>query len=580
MKPINSLPPFKRFCVTIGNLPSSYVDSMSYYECLMWLCKYLKDTVIPAVNENAEAVNELINWFNNLDVQDEIDNKLDEMVESGELQEIISEYLNSKAIFGYDTVADMKSATNLINGSYAKTMGFYTKNDGGSATYFIRTVTNEDDPDDMFIIPLQDVSLVAVLVEDLKYNVLQYGIKADKTIDQSEKVQYMYDKTKSLYFPAGEYKFSVKIDTRNSHIKGDGIETTRIYAPDNSTSPIDIDVPEGVNLVHSTFEGFMLDGEFTSNAGAIHVHGAGYFSLATFRNVAMYGFKYGLLSEAGIWSNYFECCAFANNTDTGLMHDQQNKAFNDNNFNSCRFISNVQKAINIYTAYGRSFANNFISCDIEQNSCDDTIHDITSTATESITLNSTSNVNFTSCYFEKNGYTNSNFTRTILLYKETGGKMCTKFDSCNITMEKAFIRTTNATETLFINCIEASPVTEKFIADSSVNLVFIGGQYTNNIYSNNTKVLDTNGTAVSGYKTSAVPINYEIPSKVAIVNFIAWGGGAYQEIKLGISGTSIKEITNTKTDSAGINYSYTYSDGVLSFTNAGSYGNIYIITQN
>ena len=92
MNNINGLPPFKRLCVTIGNLPSSYVDSMSYYECLMWLCKYLKDTVIPTVNENAEAVNELINWFNNLDVQDEIDNKLDEMAEDGTLAEIIEDY--------------------------------------------------------------------------------------------------------------------------------------------------------------------------------------------------------------------------------------------------------------------------------------------------------------------------------------------------------------------------------------------------------------------------------------------------------------------------------------------------------
>lgn len=92
MNKINELPPFKRFCVTIGNLPSSYVDSMSYYECIMWLCKYLKDTVVPTVNENAEAVNELINWFNNLDVQDEIDNKLDEMASDGTLAEIIEGY--------------------------------------------------------------------------------------------------------------------------------------------------------------------------------------------------------------------------------------------------------------------------------------------------------------------------------------------------------------------------------------------------------------------------------------------------------------------------------------------------------
>ena len=98
MNKINQLPPFKHFCVTIGNLPSSYVDSMSYYECLMWLCNYLQNTVVPTVNSTVEAVTELqnyvANYFDNLDVQEEINNKLDEMVTSGELQEIVSAYFS------------------------------------------------------------------------------------------------------------------------------------------------------------------------------------------------------------------------------------------------------------------------------------------------------------------------------------------------------------------------------------------------------------------------------------------------------------------------------------------------------
>ena len=50
---------FKRLCVTIGNLPTSYTDSLSYYECLMWLCNYIEKTIVPAINENAETVNQL-----------------------------------------------------------------------------------------------------------------------------------------------------------------------------------------------------------------------------------------------------------------------------------------------------------------------------------------------------------------------------------------------------------------------------------------------------------------------------------------------------------------------------------------
>ena len=97
--------PLKRICMTIGELPSSYIETMSYYEMLVWFTEFLKNQVIPTVNNNAEAVNELQhmydelkeyvdNYFDNLDVQEAIDNKLDEMVESGDFATIINNYFN------------------------------------------------------------------------------------------------------------------------------------------------------------------------------------------------------------------------------------------------------------------------------------------------------------------------------------------------------------------------------------------------------------------------------------------------------------------------------------------------------
>ena len=219
MSKVNLLPPFKRFCVTIGNLPSSYVDSMSYYECIMWLCKYLKETVVPTVNENAEAFNELIHWFENLDVQDEIDNKLDEMVESGELQEIISEYLNSKAIFGFDTVADMISATNLIIGSYAKTSGYNSINDGGSGLYRIREVTNEDVVDGGSLIAMNDDSLVAELIIDKVLNVKQFGVIGDGSVDESTKIQSAID-----YLDRTYDRSTLLLNNNDKYLLSSGIE--------------------------------------------------------------------------------------------------------------------------------------------------------------------------------------------------------------------------------------------------------------------------------------------------------------------------------------------------------------------
>ena len=96
--------PLKHICMTIGELPSSYIETMSYYEMLVWFCEYLRNTIIPTVNNNASAVQELQhlyeelqeyvnNYFDNLDVQEEINNKLEEMAESGELGDILSTYV-------------------------------------------------------------------------------------------------------------------------------------------------------------------------------------------------------------------------------------------------------------------------------------------------------------------------------------------------------------------------------------------------------------------------------------------------------------------------------------------------------
>ncbi len=99
---IDKLNPFGRMCISLGMLPSSYKESLTYEEQLLWFCNYLTETVIPTVNNNAEAVEELQvlytqlktyvdEYFDNLDVQEEINNKLDEMASDGTLDEIINQ---------------------------------------------------------------------------------------------------------------------------------------------------------------------------------------------------------------------------------------------------------------------------------------------------------------------------------------------------------------------------------------------------------------------------------------------------------------------------------------------------------
>lgn len=96
------LRPITRILATIGELPTSYLISMTYEEQLLWFCNYLENTVIPAINNNADAVAEVQklleelkqyvdDYFDNLNLQEEIDKVLDEMIEDGRLAEIINQ---------------------------------------------------------------------------------------------------------------------------------------------------------------------------------------------------------------------------------------------------------------------------------------------------------------------------------------------------------------------------------------------------------------------------------------------------------------------------------------------------------
>lgn len=85
-------------------IPLAFDESMSYYETLCGLLNYLQNTILPTLNNNADAVSELQNlyielktyvddYFTDLDVQEEINNKLDALVEDGTLTTLIGNYV-------------------------------------------------------------------------------------------------------------------------------------------------------------------------------------------------------------------------------------------------------------------------------------------------------------------------------------------------------------------------------------------------------------------------------------------------------------------------------------------------------
>lgn len=95
------VPPFMRYCSAI--IPTMFDDSLSYYEALCALNRFIQTNLVEVINNNAKVTEEYIklvdelkeyveHYFDNLDVQEEINNKLDEMADDGTLDAIINNY--------------------------------------------------------------------------------------------------------------------------------------------------------------------------------------------------------------------------------------------------------------------------------------------------------------------------------------------------------------------------------------------------------------------------------------------------------------------------------------------------------
>ena len=222
--------PFRRFVTTIGVFPTAFTDAMTYYDCLAYLVKYMEETLIPAVNENVEAVEELQglyiqlkafvdNYFDNLDVQEEINNKLDQMALNGDLTPLIKAALNPDVAWTFDTVADMQASENLVTGCFAKTLGYHTLNDGGGAFY---KIIAKETPTATGNININD-ELDAELVIDKNTTVKQFGAYGDNTHDDTSAFNAMLSALNRLIVGYGTYKIDGEINIPNNaqvNIKG------------------------------------------------------------------------------------------------------------------------------------------------------------------------------------------------------------------------------------------------------------------------------------------------------------------------------------------------------------------------
>ena len=157
------------------------------------LSKNTKQEIEDFETSTNETVNEYINKFNelhdyvqdyfdNLDVQEEINNKLDDMAEQGQLADIIAQYLTLAGVLAFDTVASLANATNVSAGSSCMTYGYLRLGDGVYNRYKIRKITDDDIVDGYNIVSITPS-------DNLVAERLQYGEELVIELEPSDNIQ-------------------------------------------------------------------------------------------------------------------------------------------------------------------------------------------------------------------------------------------------------------------------------------------------------------------------------------------------------------------------------------------------------
>lgn len=403
-------------------IPLAFDESMSYYETLCGILSLLK-TQEEVVNNNADLLAELEtyvqNYFKNLDVQTEINNKLDQMAESGQLADIIAQYLQVSSILAYNSVEDMKNANNLVENSFVETYGFYNYGDGGSAKYKIRKITNVDVIDNIFLFSLTNYSdLVAELIKDTTIYLKKCGLSTNKSAEENTEIL-----NKIITFCNENDKYKIVFDD-NYTIKGFTLTNNNIDIS-GSSDKIEIITTDEIKI-NSNFN-FIHDIKFMINTDII------------------------LLNVSGKYNNFDNLYLYGNNDNTGIGINVTNFC---NEFTNCSIREFKKSCIlsNNYIVFNNCY---LINCD---NSVDDSTN-INITAGDNIIFNNCDiekgfnilnitggNITFDNCYIE------SATSRYHLLL--TGGTVnitncclnslrINKQENCNLTLSKNKINLIN-----------------------------------------------------------------------------------------------------------------------------------------
>lgn len=213
---------------------------------------------------------------------------LDKMYEDGKFDSLIEEIVNLQLTFTYSSIASMKLATNLINGSFARTSGFYSYNDGGGSYYYVRTKTEEDTIDDVTIVGLSDETLVAELLIQDEMNVKEFGAKGDGETDDTEAIQLCLDTCKNIIIRDGVYMIDASTSVLPKSDSNINIVNATLKAITNNLDSYKIIYIHDVDNV--IIKGGTIEGDRETHTGETGewgncIHISGWSSNITIKNV-------------------------------------------------------------------------------------------------------------------------------------------------------------------------------------------------------------------------------------------------------------------------------------------------------
>lgn len=276
----------------------------------------------------------------------------------------------------FDTVSDMKTATNLINGSYAKTLGFYSPDDGGGAVY---QITNTGTANEMDVISVN--GLYAHLVTD-ELNIKQLGAKGDNSTDNSTILSHAIANYNNILIPEGIFAFSTVLVASNQvNIHGVDRQQSKLHYTNDETNDYIITL----GAAYSTIRDLAILGPYPYSADEPTT---GYsertVSCITCASNTFVKDAYIRSFKNGIHISSSWCSEF-NNVDIERCYRGIDgySASNNNNISitKCGLRHNAQGI-----ALGQGRSQSLIDCDIELN--------------DGNAIRNNSNVSFVNCYFE------------------------------------------------------------------------------------------------------------------------------------------------------------------------------------